>query len=244
MDVREYLRLGRHLWVIYTEPLRRENVNTTLGSIKSRNNSSDDETRREILTMLGQRFISKIKVILENDPFAFGLESGLLQSPQSKTAHHIPELAKYLLISSWLCQVNRPDRDRELFTMQKTGRRRHTVDTASTTTENIAYGSALAVKQTKSRGVPFERILSVFVSLVGLNDSRRNQNDGSLQALGTNVFNETLASLRDIGLLYERPVRTEPIHSIEPRYFCSLTKEEAFDIASSLGISLERYLRS
>ena len=164
----------------------------------------------------------------------------------------MPDRAKYLILAAYLCQVNRPDRDKHLFSIQKNGRRRKSVTESNTTSEDTAFGSN-AVAQSKNirlRTFPFERMLSVFVSVVTLHqmathrDSIPEEDTERLLSLGDASLTHSLEYLQNVGLLHEQPVAgpTDPIRLTGKRYWCELSEAEALRLAESLEFPLSRYI--
>ena len=87
------------------------------------------------------------------------------------------------------------------------------------------------------------------MSLVGLNEATdvRSMDDGEslLKPLGGTSFYEMVSHFRDIGILHEYPARSSPLEDVrlsEPRFWTSLTLEEAQTMADSLNFSLDKYI--
>mmetsp|Transcript_5557 Transcript_5557/g.12327 ORF Transcript_5557/g.12327 Transcript_5557/m.12327 type:complete len:104 (-) Transcript_5557:307-618(-) len=100
-------------------------------------------------------------------------------------------------------------------------------------------------------------MISVFVSIVRLNAQNEKyllgwdaEGNSTLESLGSTVLFETVAYLRDTGLL--REVAGRPIsrgHSVmdgidlgSTMYCCDLSREEAMRIAKSIDFSLGHFL--
>ena len=151
--------------------------------------------------------------------------------------------------------------------IQKNGRRRKSQATENTAAENIALGSTQQQQQQQQqqsvqriprlRSFPMERLLSVYVSVVALNQEASSAPSTSanaatsfieqserLQSLGNNTLGQHLAYLQCTGLLHEHPPRgpADVIRLSEPRYCCSLTEDEARRVAQTLNFPLDRYL--
>jgi hypothetical protein len=210
-DVKEILHIARSLWPSYLQPL----------------SSMDSEPSEKILSVLHRKILPSLRNELEHSLFS-------LRGNTDNNVHKMSLWSKYLLLSAFLCQVNRADRDKHLFSIEKNGKRQR-ANTNRDREEDIAFG-----KRTTQRpkAFPLERMLSVYVSLVGLNQ------EDELGSLGSVAFFQSLANMRDIGLLHEQPMRTadQPLRLVEPRYWCSLTLEEARTIASGISFPLDRYM--
>jgi len=259
-DIKEYIRFGRTLWPTYTEPLHSSAIDNTLNSIRKSLSSTGGQldgidsvlVQREILSFLGRNIMPQLRPALDRGLFTFGSTSTEAPAVAKRISfHEMPSLTKYLLLAAFLCQLNRPDRDRHLFSIQKNGRRRQN-NSDNVGGEDLAFGSSNQGQQPKTlrpRTFPLERMLSVYVSLVGLNQAQsssgsRIDHEEKLRSLGSTSFNASLADLRSMGILYEHPRRspTDLIRMSEPRFACSLTTEEAQEIAKSLNFPLNRYI--
>jgi Origin recognition complex (ORC) subunit 5 C-terminus len=253
-DINVYVHLGRALWPTYVQPILAENIGETLRAVKKGRESSMTklETQREILSLLDQKIFPHIRSLMEkgvapstfDSPPALALKAG----PKDKNAlsHDLPHLAKYLLLAVYVCQVNRADKDKELFSIQTNGKRKRGNQTG--TGEDVAFGSGQQhVKALRPRTFPVERLYSLYVSMIGLNplsDAPQDKHDEMLRSSGNVDFHETVAYLRDIGILHEYPKRTsaDPIRFSQRSFWSSLTRDEAMAIARSIRFPLERYI--
>lgn len=259
-DIKEFIRLGRSLWPKYVEPLGEDLVDATVQSarkaLESKGGSSNpnDSVQRQILTILDRRIFPEIRRVLQRGVFTLEFDSPFVLTkatgPPNTEQHEMPYLCKYLLLAAFMCQHNRPDRDKHLFSIQKNGKRRRSSNGENNNGGDLAFGSTSQQPKTlRPRSFPLERMLSVYVSTIGLNQSL-GSNDGNtdrderLGSLGTATFNESLAHLRDIGLLNEPPSRTaaDALRMSDARYWCSLTLDEAQGIAKSVNFPLDRYI--
>jgi hypothetical protein len=259
-DVKEFIRLGRSLWPKYIEPLGEDSVDATIQSarkaLESKVGSSNpnDSVQRQILTILDRRIFPEIRRVLQRGVFTLEFDSPFVLKketvPLNTEQHEMPYLCKYLLLAAFICQHNRPDRDKELFSIQKNGKRRRSSNGENNNGGDLAFRSTSQQPKTlRPRSFPLERMLSVYVSTIGLNQSlssndRSIDRDERLRSLGTATFNESLAHLRDIGLLNEPPSRTaaDALRMSDARYWCSLTLDEAQGIAKSVNFPLDRFL--
>jgi hypothetical protein len=260
-DIKEFIRLGRSLWPKYVEPLGDDFVDATIESarkaLESKGGSSSnphDSVQRQILTILDRRIFPEIRRVLQRGVFTLEFDSPFVLTketgPPNTEQHEMPHLCKYLLLAAFICQHNRPDRDKHLFSIQKNGKRRRSSNGENNNGGDLAFGSASQQpKKLYPKSFPLERMLSVYVSTIGLNQSLAS-NDGNinrderLRSLGTATFNESLAHLRDIGLLNEPPSRSaaDALRMSDARYWCSLTLDEAQGIAKSVNFPLDRYI--
>lgn len=236
-DVKELLQIARRLWPKYIFPLR------DAGSIEklSKTSSGTDIELAEVLSVLDKKLLPAIRHELENGLYA------LEPVASSSEVQALSPICKYLLLAAFVCQVNSADQDKSLFSIQKNGRRRRQ-DADRDAEEDTAFGadkqSNQASKVFRTRSFPMERMLSVFVSLVGLNKSD-SLSEEKLRSLGNSAFFENMAQLRGMQLLHEQPNRAanEAARLSEPRYSCSLTLEEAQHIASEMNFPLDRYVQ-
>jgi hypothetical protein len=170
-------------------------------------------------------------------------------------------LGKCLMLAAFICQHNKADRDKQLFTIQKNGKKNN-ANKRKSPGEDLAYGTSQnsAPKSFRPRLFPMERMLSIFVSIVGLNQQNEKAGGSSGQRqrgseikpakIGSSDFFENLATLRDIGVLRDKANVSAPggatsmdtINMSAPRYWCTLTKDEADHIARSVNFPLEDYL--
>jgi hypothetical protein len=259
-DIKEFVRLGRSLWPKYVEPLRDDSINTTIESarkaLEAKGGSSNphDSVQRQILTILDRRIFPEVRRVLQRGVFTLEFDSPFVLTeepePASREQHEMPPLSKYLLLAAFICQHNRPDRDKHLFSIQKNGKRRRSTNGENNNGGDLAFGSSSQQPKTlRPRSFPLERMLSVYVSTIGLNQSLASTDgnidrDERLRSLGTSTFNESLAHLRDIGLLHEPPSRTvaDALRMNDAMYWCSLTLDEAQGIAKSVNFPLDRYI--
>ena len=257
-NIKEIIRFGRILWTRYIVPLQPEKIDETIRLIKRKLASfqppieaTPDRVEQELLSFLDRKVLAQIRSLMEEHLFA-------LSVPTTDNAeidqHDMPQRAKYLLLASYLCQVNRPDRDKHLFSIQKNGRRRKSNTESNTASEDTAFGTN-AMSQPKTlrlRTFPLERMLSIFVSLVTLHQLEANSNSESFQedetekllSLGDASLQLNLEYLQDIGLLHEQPGTgpTDPIRLTGRRYWCDMTEDEALRLAETLHFPLTRYV--
>ena len=235
-DVRDMLRAGRHLWPLYVEPLNAQNIESTMKAVEGEDQS------KALLSYLGKRML-KLSKNVELILLSLGCES----DPTSSKDTELPYLAKCMILASFICQHNKADRDKQLFTIIANGKRRRQNE-GEGDAETVAYGTwdQQRLRMLKPRSFPLERMLSIFVNIVGLHEGRElfltNESMRALVAsLGTTVFLETVGQLRAIGLLREIPSE-EGISLSAAMYCCDMGKDDAESVARSIDFPLERYL--
>jgi len=251
------VRIGRTLFRAYIEPLRPASIEKTLDSARKSlllsqkpsansnhevNSSRGHSLQQQVILLLDRKILPVLRSELQRGVWS-------LESRGEDVSDDIPCLAKYLLLAAFLCNHNRPDRDKYLFSIQKNGKRRRGQGADGYDEEEIAFGpgSQQRPKVFRPKTFPMERMLSVFVSMVGLNHSSTSSigdDDERLRSLGGSAFYENLAQLCDMGLLHEYPARsdTDAVRLSEPRFWTPITMEDAQAIAASMAFPLDRYI--
>lgn len=237
--------------------------------------------QRAMIELLDRRIQPLLRNSLDRGLFVFAVDSPNILFPNRRLAgeeeddhrqpfdlaNNKPELLKYLLLAAYMCQVNRADKDRQLFSIQKNAkcsRKRSNADIVEDAAFGVSsyqqlshYQQQPSIKTLRPRVFPLERLLSVFVSMVSLNARSTDDNsfgnssqqglrsstdfEDSLNNLGTIQFNELLVTLRDVGLLHE--IQSDGVVKMgQNNYWCSLTYDEAFAISKSINFPLERYI--
>lgn len=264
-DLKEIVRLGRSLWPLYVLPLHSTRIDQTLKAVKKNCPLAKDTiattttSGKYILSYLDHQILTHMRQKLNHSIYTLrddGHKTHLeklnfcgahnKQTSGSEVLQTLPYLTKCLLLAAFICQTNRADKDKQLFTIQKNGKKNST-NKRKSPTEDIAFGAATksaASKFCRPRMFPMERMLSVFVSIVGLNQEyntssnlRQHKGNGvDPSATGSPEFFESLSYLRDVGLLHDNE------NLATPRYWCSLTKDEAEAISQSVNFQLGNYL--
>jgi Origin recognition complex (ORC) subunit 5 C-terminus len=256
-DLKEYVRLGRSLWPKYITPIIPENIAETMTHVKQANQPSGSNgnvtvIQREILTLLDQKFFPHLRQGLEQGLGILTFDSSGVDfaSNSNRDLHdNTPILVKYLLIAAYICQVNRPDKDRHMFSIEKNGKRRRKIKEEDNG-EEVAFGSQDPLKTMRPRTFPVERLYSLYVSIVSLNassslmGSSAPNNSEKLKSLGSVPFFETVTYLRDIGVFHDFPKRslTDPIRFSQRHFWTSITRDDAMEIATSIDFPLDRYI--
>jgi hypothetical protein len=268
-DIKEYIRLGRTLWPIYIEPILPENITTTImnkkgsNAIKGLKPTPDNlvAMQSEILSILDQKIFPYLRHSLEHGLGILCFDSADISNSLNsnsicrKNVDDIPLLVKYLLIAAFICQVNRQEKDRQLFTIEKNGKKRRKTK-EDDTEEELAFGAGSQdhPKTMRPRTFPLERLYSIYVSIVSLNasnsllhssvsDNATDENE-MIRTLGNVPFLETLTYLRDIGVLHDFPKRSksEPIRFSQRFFWTSIARDEVQSIAISINFPLDSYI--
>lgn len=267
-DLKEFVRVGRSLWPRYVQPLQSDNIEKTLLALQKRASSTTGIASsqpldvpaavgaKQILPFLDQQILPHIRANLTYGLYSLSEQEHQQVKPGGSltaTAY----LVKCLMIAAFICQHNKADKDKQLFTIQKNGKRSHSNKKQQSHGEDLAFGNARngVSKSFKLRLFPMERMLSVFVSIVGLNEDRMPGKAGQLlrvnelkpNKIGSSDLLDSLAHLRDMGMLHEKSsssggISTEEANLSAPKYWCSLTREEAEEVAKSVNFPLESYL--
>mgnify|MGYP001803590930 CR=1 FL=1 len=256
-NIKEIIRFGRLLWIRYTQPLQPSRIDETLAwilrklaSFQPPVKASSHRVEQELFTFLDRKMLSQVRSLVEEHLFALSVPT-LGKQPQL-SHHDMPDRAKYLLLAAYLCQSNRPDRDKHLFTIQKNGRRRKSAVEGNSASQDTAFGTNANNGQPKSlrlRAFPLERMLSVFVSLVALHrmDPEKDaiEEDAEiLLSLGDDSLQRNIELLEREGVLHSQPSSgsTDPVRLSGRRYWCELTEDEALRVAESMQFPLSQYM--
>ena len=185
----------------------------------------------------------------------------LLRSVQSSSLAQLSYMAKFLLLAAFLCQNNRQEQDLGLFTKEKKGRRRKTKRGTDNSEgpENGAYASSTVslqqVRSLRRAAFPSERMISVFSSILSTHGSEavvlqgEVEDDGYLNVseVGSARLFECFAELRDFGLLCDMSGAavdgSATIDMVGRKYTCSLSNQDAQEVAKDVGFPLQRYLQ-
>ncbi|CAB9521665.1 expressed unknown protein [Seminavis robusta] len=263
-DLKEMFRLGRTLWPKYMLPLHSSRLEQTTKSLHNlfpslKNAPLSLESHwKQIVSFLDQQIRPHVKHCVQVSMYS--LVGGSSDGPKSATrASHdkalsLSYLTRCLMVAAFICQTNKADKDKQVFTIQKNGKKNN-ANKKKSPGEDLAFGAAKSglSKSYRPRMFPMERMLSVFVSIVGLNKENQKGANGSGSAgdidvqpghVGDTDFFQSLSNLRDIGVLHDRPSSstTDVANMIAPRFWCSLTREEADVVARSVNFPLQHFL--
>jgi hypothetical protein len=270
-DMKEYIRLGRGLWPLYITPILPNHINTTISTIQKTNSCKGlpsttvnmESMQRDILSFLDQKIFPQIRYTLQHGLGILSFDSsGIntldLRNQIKDTDNDLPILVKYLLLAAYICHTNRQDKDRQLFTIERNGKKRRKTKEADID-EETAYGIGSqhdVPKTIRPTTFPMERLYSLYVSIVTLcrshnsslyltdNDSNDIDDNEMFRSLGNVRFLDTITYLRDIGILHDYPKRsvTDPIRYSQRLLWTSITRDEAHRIATSIEFPLDRYI--
>ena len=273
-DIKEYLRLGRGLWPLYITPLLPENIASTVAFVQKSNIAKGKKStnlhvtaiENDMLSLLDQRFFPHLRHALEYGLGVLSFDSSGTVTTTNRSYTNggvrddLPILVKYLLLAVYICHTNRQEKDRQLFSIERNGRKRRKTKEADNE-EEMAYGTTGsqqdAPKTMRPRTFPMERLYSLYVSIVSLNASKsqaenrtsaREGNDKDhpeiLRSIGNIRFLETMTYLRDIGVLHDFPKRSpnDPIRFSQRNVWTTITQDEAQRIAKSINFPLDRYI--
>lgn len=176
----------------------------------------------------------------------------------SATLQYMSRPARYLLLAAYLCQVNRPEQDRSLFSIERNGRPSRKRNNASGGDDSVGpLETTTTTKSLRLRNFPLERMMSIYVSLMTLHDevgttitrnhNHRNDSSDRLIAAASSLqerFGEVLYHLQSLRVIQvtSSSGRDGDIRLSEPRYTCPITPEQAQSVATSLDFPLDRYV--
>lgn len=259
-DITDFIRLGRSFWPVYIEPLGPHNIEKTLESVRkkmSTSNRVDGDLGQEIMAHLGQKFFNHIGT-MSGDVTRLFLDSPVIVSAEFNVSlpkrgkreckNNLPYLRSCLLLAAFICQNNRPDQDRKVFSIQGNGKRTNRTREKMQSSDNAAFASSSGelqqLKSLRPRPFPVERAFSIFATLVNLNPGKFC--GSSLESLGSTRLYEDLAQLVDLGYLHPASftglVKGEQVNLNNSKYWCSLAKDEAANIAKQIQIPLHNYI--
>lgn len=168
-DIREMSRLVRILWPVYLEPLGRIGMNNNDHTTKH-NPDYSSLIDRETLEKLGQYLRPHLLRVLPHCLLRPGRAFVSATPSLEPTYQKLPYLSKFLLLAAYLCQKNKADQDRILYTNQRTGQRRKTSSKNSNNqSESLTHASSQRsqreLRMERMASFPLERMLSVFSSI-------------------------------------------------------------------------------
>jgi hypothetical protein len=232
-DINDMICAGRRLWLNYTEPLGPQQIDDTLKLIEGNN-----DVQKALLSHLDERMV-KLSKNIEKSIIS------LDHMPDGSPLHDLPYLVKCLLLASFICQHNRADKDKQLFSIVGSGKRRAKQRDAEDNPESVAYATwdQQRLKALRPRSFPLERMLSIFVNLVGQQQSLTyaTSTKDFIASLGNTVFLETISQLHSMGLIRET-VSDDGVQLGSPTYCCDLSRDDANHLAQSISFPLDRYL--
>lgn len=292
-NIYDLIRLGRALWPWFVAPLHPRVIRTTMEGLASKLHLSISDISRleytkkvddEIAYVLGTRFHHYVASIFSSEESLTCLhldEAGLIptkliksfkrevSSDGSRTFNQ-PYLRTCLLLAAFVCQSNKADQDRKIFSTQASGRRRKNRakdDIYGGNDEDLAFGTSTPdaaqrgeqLQSLRPRPFPLERVISIFATLVRLNPAVNETPtsvlggfeggedlEALMDSLGSTRLNTDIMHLIDTGYLhpagFQGTIKAEQISLSTAKFWCSLTKEEAIEISTKLEIPIDKYL--
>jgi len=152
---------------VYLEPLGRINMNNNNHTTKPKPDYSS-LIDRETLEKLGQYLRPHLLRVLPHCLLRPGRAFVSALPSLEPTYQKLPYLAKFLLLAAYLCQKNKADQDRILYTNQRTGQRQKTKN-INNQSESLTHASSQRsqreLRMERMTSFPLERMLSVFSSI-------------------------------------------------------------------------------
>lgn len=287
-DVTDFIRVGRALWPVYILPLHSTTIQTTMQKVAAILGVSPvsaviyhPKMEEELVTFIGAQFYPKISAASRSANNGLALmalnEYGILMVGEGITSNTVSQgsssnnhsfLRQCLILASFICQSNKANQDKKMFSVQANGKRQKRqakVDIYGAIDEDIAYGEATSsgsraeqLTSLRLRSFPLERVFSIFISLVQLNPTKvtlsgitggyndKPSDEWLLSLMGYQRLHNDIAHFIDEGKLhptnYTGFVRNEQTNLSSARFWCSLTRDEATSIAQSINVPLEKYL--
>ena len=166
-------------------------------------------------------------------------------------AERLPYITKFLLLASFLCHNKRKEQDTNLFTTENTGKSKRR--RVNKTEDGTAYASSSKDLIQRQPLFPLERMLSVFASIIGQYGhshymSYKEVGVTTVAQLGTTHLFHNVSQLITTGLLRKNGKATfddkydhDLMEIMSVKFSCTLSRDDALVIASSVGFPLEKY---
>jgi hypothetical protein len=163
----------------------------------------------------------------------------------------LPYITKFLLLAAFLCQNKRKEQDTNLFTTENTGKSKRR--RVNKTEDGTAYASSSKDLTQRQPLFPLERMLSVFASIIGQYGhshymSYKEVGVTTVAQLGTTHLFHNVTQLMTTGLLRKNGKATfddkdeyDLLETMSAKFSCTLSRDDALVIASSVGFPLEKY---
>jgi len=275
-NISEMIRLLRIFWPLYLKTFVRIDIKNLLTNKPNEDGQKccantkcicheyfslcqifgDNTSRRKLLEILSQKIRPKIRQLLATcllQP-ANGIITNCTSSSNSEIifslSSRLPYVTKFLLLAGYLCQSNRDDFDRKLYTNVKTGKRKKNDWKVN---EHISFASnSTSQQELRSMRVScfsLERLLSIFTSIFSkygslsvLKKPEEKDDNINLGDLGSIMFFESLANLRKLGIIKEVISQLNIVNSLSVKYACYLSHSDAIDLSNSVQFPLSEYL--
>mmetsp|Transcript_26653 Transcript_26653/g.40005 ORF Transcript_26653/g.40005 Transcript_26653/m.40005 type:complete len:677 (+) Transcript_26653:597-2627(+) len=270
-DVREMLRLLRIIWPFYLKPLVNDENDELLEECFPGDSDNDEFVLSgKVIEILGQKVRPYIRRMLNEcllqpgQTLHMDINDGqmLEQSQKDNNYDHristfaqgLPYNSKFLLLAAYLCQSNKSEHDRKLYTNKASGKRKRNKKNQqnATSVENITHASSSKAQQNlrteRIPSFPLERMLSICSSIYSKYAQALPGSKTSVDDFGTISFFANIAELRQLGFLScTNPTQdaTKSFYSTAvpfTKYTCNLSREEADSISSELNFPLKDYL--
>lgn len=166
-------------------------------------------------------------------------------------AERLPYITKFLLLAAFLCHNKQKEQDTNLFTTENTGKSKRR--RVNKTEDGTAYASSSKDLIHRQTLFPLERMLSVFSSIIGQYGnshymSYKEVGVTTVAQLGTTHLFHNVSQLITTGLLRKNGKATfdekdeyDLLETMSAKFSCTLSRDDALVIASSVGFPLEKY---
>ena len=167
----------------------------------------------------------------------------LSEKGRSPYAERLPYETKFLLLAAFLCQNKRAEQDINLFTTTNTGKSRR--GRSKTSNGGAAYATSSKDLTQRQPSFRLERMLSVFYSIIG-QYGQAGASTGS--RLGTTHLFQSVSMLvatKMLQIIGSSKISDKYDHDLSEmvlaKFSCTLCRDDARVIASSVGFPLEKY---
>jgi hypothetical protein len=167
----------------------------------------------------------------------------LSEKSRSPYAERLPYETKFLLVAAFLCQNKRAEQDINLFTTTNTGKSRR--GRSKTSNGGAAYATSSKDLTQRQPSFRLERMLSVFYSIIG-QYGQAGASTGS--RLGTTHLFQSVSMLvatKMLQIIGSSKISDKYDHDLSEmvlaKFSCTLCRDDARVIASSVGFPLEKY---
>ena len=228
-DIREFIRLGRSFWPLYTDPIHPDRIDETVRVLQKPDGSQTQldgvELERKIVAHLDRKILPRISASLNDGLFSLSLDSPYMPTTTQGKAGlgsgnicaqdqlgEQPYFRSCLLLAAFICQNNKADKDKKIFGKKSNGRRKKNSRTEQVMEEELAFGSSATeeqqLKQIRPRPFPADRMFSIFTTLVGLNATKSSlldhyrTRDEMLRSLESSYLDQSVSNLIDMGFLH------------------------------------------
>mmetsp|Transcript_14797 Transcript_14797/g.23222 ORF Transcript_14797/g.23222 Transcript_14797/m.23222 type:complete len:296 (+) Transcript_14797:2-889(+) len=165
-------------------------------------------------------------------------------------ARRLPYTTKFLLMAAFLCQSKRPEQDVNLFTTKNTGKskRGHVKKSG----DELAYASSSKEIKQRQPSFPLERLFSVFYSIIAQYGQHfmhyKEKGAPIVSQLGTERLFQNISQLITSGMLssigcvkFDEKYNHDLLDMTSTKFSCTISRDDACVIASSVGFPLEKY---